>query len=215
MSNNDEYNDWLKSLCSGNELEVFTISQTSDGLCLVWATAYNSFWSKLLTPDEAMVIADKLYRYANGINPDVVSGSLDSYKKYDELEELSRLGHGFRTEKCAADYIDYADETLFIKQSGKRFQGIYFLRADDKDIYKIGYSNHIRTRIKQIVGGGTPRQIQTPEIYILSRVVLTDCLKRDEKWFHNKFKDCRINGEWFAVSEDAIDQAITEFNLPF
>lgn len=76
---------------------------------------------------------------------------------------------------------------------------IYVLKADGSDFYKIGKSKEYTDRIKKL-------RIQLPfkvGIYCVFKTTSTDEV---ERLIHDQWKENRVNGEWFKIDEDQIEQ---------
>jgi hypothetical protein len=82
-----------------------------------------------------------------------------------------------------------------VEQSKTSNPVIYFARAADLGI-KIGFSNgNIHQRLKEL------------ETYCPVQLELLGAIpgnREKEKCLHEKFKDHRIKGEWFAIHEDIL-----------
>lgn len=72
---------------------------------------------------------------------------------------------------------------------------VYFIRAGEDGPVKIGKSVDAESRLRAL-------QTSHYETLILMRVVKGDCLV--ESWYHKKYEDKRIRGEWFSFDESML-----------
>jgi hypothetical protein len=71
--------------------------------------------------------------------------------------------------------------------------GIYFLLRPD-GLCKIGKARYLQTRVLRL-------QKENGHALTLWHVVGVASFEH-ERWFHRRFAHCRIEGEWFALSEE-------------
>lgn len=76
---------------------------------------------------------------------------------------------------------------------------IYIINAYRTNFVKIGYTNNLTRRIKEI-------QIGCPYKLNLIFFLQTKDYKLIEKSLHNKFKQDKIRGEWFNINIKEIDR---------
>ena len=81
--------------------------------------------------------------------------------------------------------------------------GVYFILNKSNNLIKIGCTNNIQKRFKQIKGQF--RHLGLDDNIELFKYIETDNYKQLEKELHKKYKDKRINHEWFNISVDDID----------
>lgn len=82
---------------------------------------------------------------------------------------------------------------------------VYFVRQAEDDIFKIGMTNKVpKSRLEQL-------QVNSPfELSIFGLIGTVDA-RKVEKQLHRKFRDQRLHGEWFSLSEQEAEQALKEF----
>jgi hypothetical protein len=74
--------------------------------------------------------------------------------------------------------------------------GVYFVRAADR--VKIGKAKNVAARI---------RELQTSSPYRLELLAIAPGDRREEAAFHRRFKQFRVQGEWFSIVPEIV-QAI-------
>ena len=95
--------------------------------------------------------------------------------------------------------------------SNPTFGFIYFLRNASTGLIKIGYTTKLEKRIKSITSGFVSNGLASPKLELVALLFShKENLHRLEKYWHNKFKKNRTNGEWFNIDETCL---LEEFSL--
>jgi T5orf172 domain len=81
---------------------------------------------------------------------------------------------------------------------------VYLIQEEDTDNYKIGHTNNMERRWKQINSPKPPRP------YALVWKIYCSDRYEAESALHRQFADFRGNGEWFNFSEDMISGAVSD-----
>ena len=144
----------------------------------------------------------KIYERLDEFNNRLEMDRLKIARKYKKIYEATAkeifgnvnsatLGEIYETSKC----IDL-----------KLTSGVYFLRNLDNGSIKIGYGKDLLQRITQIarafkhIGYDDNLKLEAIHLCFEPHLGLT------ESFFHNEFRDKRVKGEWFEISnEDLLD----------
>jgi len=89
------------------------------------------------------------------------------------------------------EYEDNKDHCVYVIESAGKI--------------KIGYSSNIKKRIKNY-------KTHTPDLNILCVIKHKDAFELESN-YHLMFKDKRINGEWFDLTQTEINSLLTQLNL--
>ena len=77
---------------------------------------------------------------------------------------------------------------------------IYLIKAENTDLYKIGYTDSgVKSRVKAL---------QTGSPHILSVVEWCSGSIKHEQHLHEVFEDNRTHGEWFEFDEETLEKVI-------
>ena len=76
---------------------------------------------------------------------------------------------------------------------------VYVLKLKDKNIYKIGVTNDLNRRLKQI----SPRLPFEVEV---EHTIKHNHIYNLEKELHERFSDKRMNGEWFRLNKSDLQE---------
>jgi hypothetical protein len=67
-------------------------------------------------------------------------------------------------------------------------------------LYKIGWSNNVDKRMKNLV--------KLPFDIRMIHKIKTGTPKELEASIHERYKDVRVNGEWFSLTEDMLSELL-------
>lgn len=182
---------------------------------------YNLYWVK--TPcnyenwfaiAESEKQAEIFHEYAEGFNSDYAKAKFlcniqDSLIEKHQVTEsgwpshelLIDLGGKFMASdnprKINFNGIVYSEgiftEKIFFDEIGEK-AGVYVIRIQNTNKYKIGITKNLKRRIKQFSTGN-------PENIKIDYFIATERYKTLETELHEKFKTHRISGEWFEFDE--------------
>lgn len=83
---------------------------------------------------------------------------------------------------------------------------VYFIRAGDTEMVKIGWSQDVPQRVAAIQTG-CPVEVRV--------IRILDADRRAEARLHRQFAECRQRGEWFSFSSDMLgDVGLADLPLP-
>lgn len=131
--------------------------------------------------------------------------------EWEELRTKTDLSYESETDGSISEYNDYlheerekAHETRRSFQSKRSIDRSGFVYiAESGGVYKIGMTKNPQKRMSQI------SPLLPHPINIIHVREVDDC-SRAESFLHEKYASKRLNGEWFALSEDDIKD-IREF----
>ncbi len=85
------------------------------------------------------------------------------------------------------------------KSYSKNVEYIYVIRKDESNYYKIGRTNNIERRIKQL-------QTSNSEILYPVKIIKTKGAAETETAIHKKYKHHQVNGEWFFLKLNVLEE---------
>lgn len=120
------------------------------------------------------------------------------------LSHLQHLRVPPKLEESRQRAIEHLTEVLAIEQSKPRLEEsnqdvsgyVYLIKSDS--YYKIGVSQDVRQRIKQL-GTLPPFDIK------LICTIRTDSAYNLESQLHEQFEEKRVNGEWFELEDNDVE----------
>jgi len=119
------------------------------------------------------------------------------YKHFPQITTLWRRLHEYAIAKPdMADIAAICRETLGSdvpdeRASGSDLGSVYLIRWDKH--YKIGKASNLERRVREI-------KISLPEAAEIVHAIKTDDPDGIEAYWHRRFNDRRVRGEWFALS---------------
>ena len=154
--------------------------------------------------------AEQFHEFAEGFNPGYAKAkficdiSKDLVRRYNLVESnwpnhklLTELGGKIITEdnprKVNFGGVIYREGTctegIFFDEFGSK-SGVYVIRIQNTEKYKIGETKNLKRRIQQL-STGNPENIKI--VYFIA----TKSYNSLEKHLHKNFSEFRIGGEWF------------------
>lgn len=122
-------------------------------------------------------------------------------EKFPNLEILKELGGVIYSEDVPRiinfNGKVYVEGHLTYKTAYEEIEnktGVYIIRFQNTDNYKIGITKNLKTRISQFSTGN-------PDNIIIEYFIATEHYKSLEKHFHSIFKNNRMKGEWFKFTQ--------------
>jgi len=183
-----------------------------------WRGKYWARWSDAIaeagySPNEmsqrtdATVIFSKLVQACRHFGKIPTEPELKMYRQIDGDFPYSGVRTSFRTKadmldglrEWLVDNVDFddvaqmlPDTTTITPEKAKSKEGyVYLIRSGGH--YKIGRSEELERRVKEI-------RIALPEAATLDHTIRTDDPAGIEAYWHRRFADRRVNGEWFKLS---------------
>lgn len=97
--------------------------------------------------------------------------------------------------------IEYVNNCRMIDEN-KQISIVYFIRNQYTGLLKIGKTNNLPRRIKEIKNTFTFLGMDTQELVLEAISYCPYGMNNTdvEKYYHHKFKENRINGEWFDIT---------------
>jgi hypothetical protein len=124
-----------------------------------------------------------------GIKKDLIAKIIESYQKENKYEDVIKLCRDFLENSKAKFEKDI--EEINLPQVGE----VYLYKSGKH--YKIGAS-------KDTVRRGSELGSKLPEKLEMIHIISTDDPFGIEKYWHNRFKEKRLNGEWFNLKSTDI-----------
>jgi hypothetical protein len=190
---------------------------------LYWATTQDGYENWFVFAESCEGAAD-FHESAEGFNPGDASAqyicdiSEDLIRKYKLIdagwpnhELLKDLGGKIITESNPRKvningriYIEGTFSEGIFFDSEDELTGVYVIKIQNTDKYKIGKTTNLKKRIKQFATGN-------PENIKIVYFVETKHYQSLEKHLHELFKNERIGGEWFLFDKEKLEDV--EANL--
>lgn len=117
-------------------------------------------------------------------------------------------------------YIDHLSNLFISKEElidyvsilNRNVQYVYFIKNTSSGLIKIGKTNDLCNRIKQLERSAL--QCGVPIQNLKYVAILATCSPNGyvEKYLHNYFKQFNVMGEWFSITENRIFDFIDDYN---
>jgi hypothetical protein len=117
-----------------------------------------------------------------------------------ELAEFCRSRNGFEDVASLCDAYSAADQEVADAEglgAQESVGYVYLIRHGSRREYKIGRTNNSLRREGEVA-------IELPELISPIHVIQTDDPAGVESYWHRRFAEKRLNGEWFALSVDDV-----------
>lgn len=93
-----------------------------------------------------------------------------------------------------------------LKQSTRSPGWVYLVKAEGLEQYKIGRSRTPEIRLKTL-------QQQSPISLTLTHLIKCTDMGATELYLHRRFSQCRVGGEWFALTPESVQWIISQDSL--
>jgi hypothetical protein len=111
------------------------------------------------------------------------------------VDRIKALIESRRLKEMAKDLAIYGKTGVMPKKKNQFIRALYLMKNKRNNLYKIGVSNTPRFRERTL-------QSQEPEIEMVG---LWPGLSEMESAWHKHFKEQRVRGEWFALSQIQVE----------
>jgi len=150
---------------------------------------------RFFRPDEVATILEEplrnIYRWMNdGL---IQHFQIGNKRKVTRDELLRLLSEGTKQAKEAS--VEVLQE---MANKNKKHCCVYIINGNN-GLYKIGMTSGLRSRLK-ILCESVPFKID------LVGIIKTEDHKKLESQLHVKFKNCRVKGEWFLLSDSDLEE---------
>lgn len=119
------------------------------------------------------------------------------------VRNLVQMGHvagrknGVTLTVCAVSCREY-DARRWEKLNEAPRSGVYVIRAEEVNRYKIGHASDIERRVRKM-------RVESPvHLTLIAHVPAWDA-KKTERRLHKRFAEYRIRGEWFRESPELLE----------
>lgn len=120
---------------------------------------------------------------------------LENYLKNITEKEIIEINK--ETHNSLLEYRKTVLNDVVLRENFKKNGYVYVIKKIDENIVKIGMSKNYNERTKQI---STKLHFEVETI----KVFKTDDMESLEKHLHELYKDKRLNGEWFKLTDSDI-----------
>lgn len=121
----------------------------------------------------------------------------DYWKKRNEQEKVKNIADELKKQQTAENRKAGIEKAKITRYKNKYPGFVYFIQGENGGAIKIGYTKNIESRL---------HTLQTSYPDALKVLCLIPGSTKIETNYHDKFKDIRLNGEWFKPDKEIFDE---------
>lgn len=149
--------------------------------------------------------ADILQSFVNLIDTNDTAVLNKATQSISELENYVVLHQHYINHKNVYCYTD-DDFDDYLIQNNRNSQWVYFIQDSINNTIKIGYTNLLQPRLKNLQTGN-------PNTLSIVGYIETTNMRTLEGKFHKYYRDNRVSGEWFNITLDELSHILAEYRL--
>lgn len=121
----------------------------------------------------------------------------DYWNKRNEEEKSKKIADELKKQQAAENRKAGIEKAKITRYKNKYPGFVYFIQGENGGAIKIGYTKNIESRL---------HTLQTSYPDALKVLCLIPGSTKIETNYHDKFKDIRLNGEWFKPDKEIFDE---------